>query len=69
MEIPCEYKYYARKWFYKSVEFSMALKLRAACYKKKKKEIFLVTWPPTSTKVGSRYCFLRIDEKNETYSE
>ena len=37
MEIPCEYKYYARKWFYKSVEFSMALKLRAACYKKKKK--------------------------------
>ena len=45
----------------------MALKLREACYKKN--EIFLVTRLPTSTKVGSRYCFLRIDEIDETYSE
>lgn len=67
MELPCEYKYYARNCFYKSVEFSMALKLREACYKKN--EIFLVTRLPTSTKVGSRYCFLRIDEIDETYSE
>ena len=46
MELPCEYKYYARNCFYKSVEFSMALKLRAACYQKKMKYFLLLDYQP-----------------------